>query len=324
MNIRLLQRFTLRSPLSHIGETISTIAYLVEEPILQPDGTIEKVFCYSGNAWRGQLRDLMASYLLDQVGSPRIGLDAFHLLYSGGAIGGPQQTNLQQSRAYRQAITPIALLGGGIGNQVLPGKLRFSNVYPLCREAPSPLGFDDPERRERISYRDLTTEKSFSRKDDSKDTRLNGSLALPDPEQTALALDDAKPKRKSPEEPAQQMRMTVELLIPGVQLLGHIDALDVTEVELGCLVAAMHRFSRSPHIGGQANRGHGLVALETVLVDLDTRDVVSPFVTVVDYPVLSPRAADAKQAYDAHLKSLYDAMLSERETEIRALIGAVA
>jgi hypothetical protein len=48
---------------------------------------IEEVFSYSGNAWRGQLRDLAASYMLDALGSPTLSLDAFHLLYSGGRIG---------------------------------------------------------------------------------------------------------------------------------------------------------------------------------------------------------------------------------------------
>jgi hypothetical protein len=45
---------------------------------------IEEVFSYSGNAWRGQLRDLAASYMLDALGSPTLSLDAFHLLSQGG------------------------------------------------------------------------------------------------------------------------------------------------------------------------------------------------------------------------------------------------
>lgn len=68
--IRLSGVFTLRAPLSHLGETISASAYLAEDTILQPDGGTEKVFAYSGNAWRGQLRDLIASYMLDNIGSP--------------------------------------------------------------------------------------------------------------------------------------------------------------------------------------------------------------------------------------------------------------
>ena len=323
---RLLCRFTLRSPLSHVAETISTTAYLNQEPVLQPDGTVEEVFVYNGNSWRGQLRDLIATYFLEHVGSPQIGLDAFHLLYSGGSIGGNQQTDIAQARAYRRLIPPIALLGGGIGNQILPGKLRVSNFYPVCREAPPSLYPVDPDERARISYRALTMEKSYSRKDDSKNPLLATALEPRAPAQATMALGDGeetKPKRgRDTDAPAQQMRMTVEVVIAGTQLVGHMDLLDATEVELGCLVSGLHQFARSPHIGGQASRGLGLVTLETTLVDLDTGAVVDPFVTVTDHPILSPPAEQAKAAYDHHVRQLYDAMLASQEAEVRRMIGA--
>lgn len=325
-NWRLLCRFTLRSPLSHIAETISTTAYLNQEPVLQPDGTVEEVFVYNGNAWRGQLRDLIATYFLDHVGNPQIGLDAFHLLYSGGAIGGNQQTDINQARAYRRLITPIALLGGGIGNQILPGKLRVSNFYPVCREAPPSLYPVDADERARVSYRSLTMEKSYSRKDDSKNPLLAVALESRAPSQATMALgdgDDAPPKRgKRDDGVAQQMRMAVEVVIAGTQLVGHLDLLDATEVELGCLVSGLHMFARSPHIGGQASRGLGLVTLETTLVDLDTGEMVEPFVHVADHARLSLPAEQAKQAYDAHVRQLYDAMLASQEAEVRRMIGA--
>lgn len=330
MNLRLLQTFVTQSPLSHIGESLSTASYLVQEPVLQPDGSVEEVFVYAGNAWRGQLRDLMASYLLEHLGNPTVALDAFHLLYSGGAIGGPQQVNLDRIRQHRALLPPIALLGGGIGNQILPGKLRVSNLYPVCAEAPPSLVPDPDGLRARVSYRQLTTEKSFSRKDDEKDSRLNGALTAPAPALTqgSLLPEDA-PKAKAKREtgePATQMRFTSELLIAGATLTGHIDLLDVSEVELGCLTAALWTFGRSPHLGGQASRGHGRVSLTTTLVDLDTGETHDPFVTLgqASAPALSARAEQAKAAYDAHLAGLYDAMLAARGGEIRALIGATA
>lgn len=319
MNVRLLCHFTLRSPLSHIGETIGTTTYLVQEPILQPDGTLEEVFCYSGNAWRGQLRDLAARYLLHALGEPTIALESFHLLFSGGAIGGPQATNLGQARAYRQLLPSIALFGGGIGNQILPGKLRVSNCYPLCREAPPTAypGLDGAQQV--ISYRGLTFEKSFSRMDDAKDERINAAIAPPPLAQGQFLPADATTKETK--EKPQQMRMTSELMIAGTQLTGKIDVLDCTEVELGCLVSALHTFSRSPHLGGQASRGHGEVELKMLLHDLDTGDRVD-FLTVADECLLAPPAARAKDAYDQHLRQLYDAMLAGHGSEIRGLLGA--
>lgn len=325
-NLRLLQRWTLRSPLSHIGETISTTAYLVEEPIVQWDGSVAHVFCYSGNAWRGQLRDLMATYMLERIGSPMIDLDAFHLLYSGGAIGGQQQTDLGQARAYRRLLPIVSLFGGGIGNQVLPGKARVANAYPLCVEAlPALHVWADAGERATASYAAMTFEKSFSRKDDSKDPNYAPMIAGAAPalaQGELLIAEQPKPDRSSGDAPAQQMRMTVELVATGVQMLSHIDLLDVSEVEVGCLVSGIHMFSRSPHIGGQANRGHGLVSLETTLLDMDTGEMIPQFAVVSDRCLLSLPAQQAKDAYDQHLRGIYDAMLDANQPEIRRMIGA--
>lgn len=329
MNVRILQEFTLLAPLSHISETQSTTAYLVQDPIIQPGGSVEEVMCYSGNAWRGQLRDLIATYLLEHIGNPSIGLDAFHLLYAGGSIGGPQATNLATARAYRQAIPGIALLGGGIGNQILPGKIRVSNAYPACWESSAIVGAlygpDAAAKAEHTSYREMTIEKSFSRKDDAKDDRINHAIRSEAPALAQGELIPTEPaKPKADNAPATQMRMTVELLAPGAVLMSHIDALDVTEVELGCLVSGYHAFARSPHIGGQARMGHGLVRLDTRMVDLDTGEIIEPFLSVSMTPVLSERAASAKAVYDQHVKGIYDAMLEASGSEIRQMIGAGA
>lgn len=324
MDVTLIGRFTLRSPLSHIGESIGTTSYLAQEPVLQPDGAIEEVFCYSGNAWRGQLRDCSAVYLLRRLGDPRVSLDAFHLLFSGGRIGGEQNVKLDQARTMRRTLPHVALFGGGVGNQILPGKLRVANSYPVCREAPP--GYDPALQslRERVSYRSLTVEKSFSRKDDAKDDRLLPWLAdaAGGPGQPALPGDGRGPARaKAKDGPADQMRMTVELVIAGAILETRLDLLEVSEVELGCLVAAVGEFGRSPHIGGQASRGHGLVDLAYQAVGLDVAP--TPFLAVEGGGlVLSPPAEAAKAAYDAYLRELYDAYLDANQPELRRLLGA--
>ena len=317
MDIRLTGTFRTLSPLSHIGESISTCSYLVQEPILQPDGSLEEVFCYSGNAWRGQLRDLCAGYMLDRLGNARVPLDMFHLLFSGGKIGGDQVVDIERVRTVRRAIPMLALFGGGIGNQIMPGKLRVANSYPVCREAMSVIPDKYHPQALPVSYRSLTFEKSFSRKDDTKDERLQPHIAAAD--HPLLAAPD---KKKTADEVATQMRMTCELLIAGATLCTEIEALDVSEVELGCLVAALHRFSVSPHIGGQANKGHGRVAMDYRLLDLDsgeTRD----FVCISHGPAqLSQYAAAAKDRYDIYLKDQYDALLASQQTELRGLLGA--
>lgn len=319
-NVRLTGLFTLRSPLSHIGEAISTNTYLVQEPILQPDGQTEEVAVYNGNAWRGQLRDLAAEYMLQRLGNAAVPLEAFHLLFSGGKIGGDMGSlDVGKMRRTRAAVPMVSLFGGGVANMIMPGKLRVSNAYPLCQEAIPALPESLHADADRVSYRGLTVEKSFSRVDNAKNPRYQPYI------QSAAELLDgpAESKGKTKRDgPADQMRMTSELLIAGVRLYTSIDCLDVTEVELGCLTSALHAFSISPHIGGQANKGHGRVTLAYNLMDLATGDE-QPFLRITDGPaLLAPPAEAAKAAYDQHLRSLYDAMLADQGGEIRALLGA--
>lgn len=325
MNVRLSGTFELLSPLSHIGETASTTAYLVQEPLLQPDGALAEVFCYSGNALRGHLRDLAASYMLDAIGASGISLDGFHLLFSGGRIGGPQSVDIDRARTMRRAIPMLAMWGGGVGNQILAGKLRVGNCYPICREAIPALPKRLHERAAAMSYRGMSFEKSFSRKDDGKDERLHRFLPSPDAaggnDDGASGKPATKPTRRD-DGPADQMRMTVELLAVGVSLYTWIDVLDASDAELGALVSALHSFSRSPHIGGQANKGHGRVALHYDLMDLDSGETLDFLTISDDSPIrLAPPAAAAKASYDQHLREIYDAKLQERKPEIIELIG---
>ncbi len=320
--------FTLRSPLSHIGANISTQTFLVEEPIVQPDGTLENVFAYNGNAWRGALRDQAAAYLLDKLQGPNgnpasVPLDIFHLFFTGGRIGGDQSIDIEQARKIRAAIPMLSMWGGGVGNQIMAGKMRVSSAYPLCAEAIPVL----PERwhsaAERTAYADLTFEKSFSRMDDTKREDMQQYLPSAD---TAGLLEGGggKKKKDGDKAVADQMRMTTELLAPGAMLYQEIEVLDASQIEMGALVSAIHYWSRSPHLGGQANKGHGKCTLSYRIMNMDNSEE-QDFVRVSgDGPcLLAASAKDAKDSYDQHLRALYDNMLTDKSKTLRGLIGAV-
>ncbi|MDZ7922737.1 MAG: hypothetical protein U5M23_01470 [Marinagarivorans sp.] len=319
-NFSIFGQFKTLSPLSHIGESISTVTYLVQDPIMQQCGGIEEVFCYNGNAFRGQLRDLAARYMLDKL-NMTVSIDAFHLLFSGGKIGGDQSIDIAQARIMRKAVPMIGLFGGGVGNQILPGKLRVGSSYPLCVEALPVLPFIDDDSRKvaiKCSYRQMTMEKSFTRMDDSKDPRLADVVSLND----AHILEGTKGKKKDGEV-STQMRMTSELLIPGVTLAHKIDLIGASDIELGALVSAFDAFSSSPYIGGQCNRGHGLVSYSSKVVNMTTGEV-HDFVKINgDGPArLSKVAQSAKDAYDTQLLAQYNEFIASKESEIRGLLGA--
>lgn len=326
--IRLEGIFELLAPLSHIGETISADAYLNEIPVLQEDGSIEQVFVFNGNAWRGQLRDCAARYLLDRLGGMKVPLPAFHLLFSGGSIGGPQSVDLEQARAFRRVLPLVSLWGGGVGNQLLPGKLKVGECWPCVQETTRLVPEAFRSGRALAPYRTWTCEQSYTRHDDSKDERYRDRFLLKgDADQLVLTgeLTGEAPKAKVEKAgPATQMRYTQELLIAGARLYTRIDCVDVTELELGCLVSALDEFAKAPYIGGGSCRGHGLVRLTYLWQDCGARTEPEHFISVGDGQVLlSPPAAEAKTAYDEYLRTAYQQHLDSHQSEIAGVLEAV-
>ncbi len=314
-NYRIYGKFITKSPLSHISEAISTNSYLVQEPILQADGEIEEVFCYNGNAWRGQLRDQCAEYLLQKL-NMQVSLDAFHLLFSGGKIGGDQSIDIQQSKLMRKIVPMVSLFGGGVGNQIMAGKLKVGNSYPLCVEALPVLHEQYHEQASKIDYSALTFEKSFTRFDDAKNFDKQEFVSIGD-----QPLLETKAKKKEGDV-STQMRMTSELLIAGATLVHEIDLVQVSEVELGALIAGLTRFAQVPYIGGQSNKGHGRVDYVSKIVNMATGEVHNLVQIKDDLPKLSETAQQAKDAYDEHLVKIHNAFLEQKESEIRGLLGA--
>lgn len=312
---RIIGNFTAMSPISHIGEAISTTSYLVEEPIIQENGGIENVFVYNGNAFRGQLRDFAASYLLDKL-NIKVSLDAFHLLFSGGKIGGDQSINIAQAKEMRKSVPMISIFGGGIGNQILPGKLRVGGSYPVCIETIRILPDEFHKKAINLSYRQMTVEKSFTRTDDSKNPNLTHGMNDKD----VLLLGNSSKKSS---EVSTQMRMTSELLIAGSDLVHQIDLIDVDDIELGAFISALSMFSKTPYIGGQSNKGHGLVSYNSKIINMNTGET-NDFVKINhDCCIkLSKIANDSKQKYDELLQTQYDEYILNSKSQISGLLGA--
>lgn len=307
--------YTLLQPLSHIGESESTQSFLNTTTVVNGD-KIEEVMVYSGNALRGMLRDCGARYLLNKL-QIQVSLKAFHLLFSGGSIGGAQSIDIDQARAIRKALPFVSLFGGGVGNQILDGKLKQTFAYPICRETNNilPSYLPKPE----YSWRHLSNVIEFSRKDDEKnETMRNQFLALEGEE--LLAIEGERGKKKKEDGPATQMRYAVEYMAPGTQLWHRWDII-CDEVELGAFVSAIHEWQKQPYLGGMAGKGFGLVSAEMdIITEEEGRQ---PFASIgAEFIQLGATAQKAKETYDAHLKDLYDAyVLENSETIIKMLEG---
>lgn len=298
--------YTLKAPMSHIGETESTETFLNTIAIRNGNKVVD-VFAYSGNAIRGAWRDAGAKYLLEKLGGIKVPKKTFHLLFTGGSISGNQVVDVQQAKRMRDFFPFISLFGGGVGNQILSGKFNQTFAYPVCKETveivPDNNRKIDYEAQE-LSWRQLSGETNFTRSDDSKD-RLGDNYIIKE----ALLETNEKAKKEA----ATQMRYTTEYLIPGTQLWHKLE-LTGTEIELGALVASIHEWSKSPHLGGMAAKGFGLVDID---MTLDGEDFLSVSNNLVK---LEASAEDAKATYDNHLKSLYDNYLVDNEESLVALL----
>lgn len=102
-------------------------------------GRSVEVPLYSGNAWRGQVRDLLALDLFDRLGmQPQDAAPVWaHALFSGGSIESGSASNGSNAgfrRELRALLPIIDLMGGVYNNEPMDGMLRVADALPICRE----------------------------------------------------------------------------------------------------------------------------------------------------------------------------------------------
>lgn len=145
---------TCETPLVHGADDRAGNAVLFRRTAVRvADGVLHLPY-YSGNAVRGQLRDLLADDFLARLGlpvsrqMPALHLWFFYALYSGGALAESSELPVaarkffgdhgaHRPEAYRQfrALLPgLSVLGCAIGNRILSGHCAIGDLRPRCRE----------------------------------------------------------------------------------------------------------------------------------------------------------------------------------------------
>lgn len=325
--------YILQSPLSHIGDSHGPDSFLATQDILDTSGQPTEIFTYSGNALRGMWRDCGSKYFLDNLGGGewalKIPLEMFYLLFSGGSIGGEQNIDIDQARRIREAIPILSILGGGVGNQILSGKMCVNDAYPICKECRHiiPDEYIDGIGQDILSWRQMTTERSYSRKDDEKDENLriylqgNAPLMLDGSGQMMLT-DGEKGKKKKKDDAPVQMRYTIEVMQAGTKLWHRVDIKDMSEIELGALASCLVEWSKAPYLGGQGRIGMGRAN-----VTYNWHPIGSEKETFIDVwgdkPLLGETASKVKQAYDEYLAQ-YSEYLEQHQEGLVKLINAKA
>ena len=233
-------KYKMLAPVSHIGETASTGSYF--QTALTADGRVPVI---TGNSVRGQLRDSMAAHLLDTIGDGsllgvKVSKDVFNILFSGGNINGAMKDDVEKAKNVRAHFPLVSLMGGGLGDMIMAGKLICSFAYPVCKETESITGIESE-----ISWHSLIDEMEFTRTDDGKDDRLAEYMQDAGEEKTAKS--------------STQMRYSVQYMAAGTEFVQNFIFLDgVTDLELGAFYAGLRRWFAVPRLGGMAAKGFGL------------------------------------------------------------------
>jgi hypothetical protein len=122
--------------------------------VLTDTGSVISLPFYAGNAFRGQMRDLLADDFIRSMGmvpnktKPPIALWFFHCLYAGGALeeGGASEkatgklmgkngaSIAQGIYEMRNKMPAMSLLGCAFGNRILNGRVKVSDFRPVCRQ----------------------------------------------------------------------------------------------------------------------------------------------------------------------------------------------
>lgn len=270
---------TALSSISHIGESHGIAAKLRREKIVQADGSVEEVPVISGNSIRGILRDRGMLQMLAvlgygvnrETGEVRgLSLPAFYFLFSGGALtkDAGRGIDVDAARRWRDLIPLVALFGGAMGNQIMPGKAKIGKAIPICAETEHLV----PERfRNGIaaaSIWDLCQEEAYTRRDDEKSESLR-QLISPSVRGLLEAEASARRAKAATDEDVagetgqkQQMRYYVETLAAGTRLFWEVALDDVTGLEFEAFCATLAEFSRFPYLGGKGGVGHGKVSIQ--------------------------------------------------------------
>jgi len=313
---------TALTSISHIGDFYGINSKLRREKVIQPDGTVEEIPIISGNAMRGILRDRGMLHMLKQLGYgvndktdevKGLSLAAFYFLFSGGALTKTTERGLDidEARKWRELIPLVAIFGGAMGNQIMPGKAKIGKAIPICAETMHII----PERflgNKVESVWELCQEEAYTRRDDEKNDNLRQLIA---PEVRGLLEADASAKRakagtkddvEGETGQKQQMRYYVETLAAGTRLFWEISLDDVTDLEREAFFVTLAEFSRFPYIGGKSGVGHGKVSIKfDNWIEIDSR--------VTNGKELS-----------FGIGNLYQRHLQERGDEIRELINGLA
>ena len=272
---------TALSSISHNGgEKNGLVTQFRRESFIMPNGKSIDIPIVSGNAPRGAIRDLAAKDILTNKNNDKVKVDddTFDFLFSGGHLEstGSEHIDVAKVQEMRKKIPILAILGGSVGNNIMPGKLQMGKMIPIANETmhllPSDLELGDYKPQ---SVFTLTQIEMYVRKDDKKNELYK---VFRSSQEAAKEIIESDKKG--------QMMYFSETLKAGTKLYWQITLQDPTEAELGSFLMFLDIYVNEPFsLGGNGRIGHGDIKLDfhkTETIDSQMKFKNSDFVKYMD------------------------------------------
>lgn len=284
--------FILRAlkPIVHNGgELYGNTALFRRIKIVTAESEVVSLPVVSGNAVRGSMRDYCALKFLralEKQSGEKVALpiDAFHLLFSGGALKEASTAgDIDFARKIRAAIPVVSLFGGAYGNTIYPGKIKIGFLIPVVKEALHLIPPDmRPGAEDVPSMHEIMSLDMYTRKDDANDENKRTFLSDNDD------LFDSN-----------QMIYYSASVAAGTNFYWQVSAADLTEEEAGILFDCLKNIE-DVSIGGKSAVGYGTVSVlkqSLTLRQSEALDITEERI-YEDEEALAQMLARAKEAVD--------------------------
>lgn len=262
-------------PIAHAEGSIGNTSVVMRRQVRLPDGRWSKVPIVTGDTLRHGLREaatyayLQAAGLLD---AGTLSESALRLLFSGGMVVGAASDamRLDDERKWRELVPHLALLGGCVGNRIVPGKVECGDAWLLCEEtahlAPSWVkpwaddeGFVPSGAKQHVELvQRVRMDPSLS--PEKRHLLTSGASAQVEQRlldsDTASARDDDKGKALVK---SSMLPFTFETVAAGSLFFWRLDARTHSQLERDALSVMLAAFLANARVGGKKGTGHGLV-----------------------------------------------------------------
>lgn len=260
-------------PIAHGAETVGNAQIAMRSKVRLPTGRFVEVPVVTGDTMRHGLREAATEELL-RVAGLRGGLSeaALRLLYNGGLVRGAAKdvVSIAEARELEELLPHLGLLGGCVGNRIVPGKVECGYMHLVCSETehmlPTWVGawleeqgtatahaVEHVEEVQRVKMDALLnphTRRALSPEaQEDVDARMLAS-------DSATAAGDAKGKKTTR---SSMMPFTYETIVRGSIFYWRLNVTTDTAIERDALAVMIAAFFSRAKVGGKKGTGHGAI-----------------------------------------------------------------